>query len=222
MSSMMKSTPVKYFQTKLNPKWGQVNGMQVAMSFDITEVEEDRKKKLGVTDVSCRQRFGVKGLQASQWLASQKIKTPDSVNSWLIDKNVLVLRLGSSEFLIEEQVSGDVCKQLNLACQINTPGVYKVLRADAAFIISGDEIVTLLSELCKLDFSEKVLTSNQVMMTQIADISATVVPGIINGKLMIRLWCDGTYGAYMWRVLHQLAQELGGGAVGFSSYSGGE
>lgn len=217
MSSMMKSTPVAYFQKKLNPKWGEVNGTQVAMSFDTVEVEEDRKKKLGVTDVSFRQRFGVKGPQANQWLAAQKIKTPDSINSWVIDNGVLVLRLGSSEFLVEQQVSGEVCQQLNQAVQTNPVGVYKVLRADAAFVISGDGIPAMFSELCKLDLSQKALKPNQVIMTQIADISATIAPEIINDRLVIRLWCDGTYGAYMWRVLHQLAQEQGGGAVGLTN-----
>lgn len=217
MSNAMKSTPVAYSQQKLNPKWGEVNGMRVAMSFDTAEIEQDRQQKLGVTDVSCRQRFGVKGPQASQWLATQKIKTPDSINSWVIDKDVLVLRLGSSEFLVEQQVSGDVCKQLNEASEVNTAGVYKVLRADAAFVISGDQILTMFSELCKLDLSEKALKPNQLIMTQVADISATLVPEIINDRLVIRLWCDGTYGAYMWRVLHQLAQELGGGAVGLTN-----
>ncbi len=222
MSSMMKSTPIAHSQQKLNPKWGEVNGMRVAMSFDTTEIEQDRQQKLGVTDVSCRQRFGVKGPQASQWLATQKIKTPDSVNSWILDKDVLVLRLGSSEFLVEQQVSGDVCKQLNEASEVNTPGVYKVLRADAAFVISGDQILTMFSELCKLDLSDKALEPNQLIMTQIADISATLVPEIINDRLVIRLWCDGTYGAYMWRVLHQLAQELGGGAVGLTNCFGND
>lgn len=217
MSSMMKSTPVAYFQKKLNPKWGEENGMQVAMSFDTAEIEQDRKQKLGVTDVSFRQRFGVKGPQANQWLASQKIKTPDSVNSWVLDNGVLVLRLGSSEFLVEQQVSGELCKQLEQESQTTTVGVYKVLRADAAFVISGDKILTMFSELCKLDLSEKALKPNQLIMTQIADISATIVPEIRNDQLVIRLWCDGTYGAYMWRVLHQLAQELGGGAVGLTN-----
>ncbi|RKZ88658.1 MAG: sarcosine oxidase subunit gamma [Gammaproteobacteria bacterium] len=222
MSSVSKSTPVAYFQEKLNPTWGEMNGMQVAISFDTADIEEVRKQKLGVTDVSCLDRFGVKGPQAAKWLALQNIHIPDVPNTWVLDNNILVLRLGSTEFLIEDQFSSNTCNQLNKAFKTNKVGVYKVLRADAAFVVSGREIRTMLSELCKLDFSEKSLTPNQVMMTQLADISVIVVPEIINGKLIIRLWCDGTYGAYMWRVLHQLAQELGGGAVGFSSYFGDE
>ena len=218
MSNIKKSSPVAYFQEKLKPEWGEVNGMKVATSFDTDQIEKDRKQKLGVTDVSCLQRFGVKGPQAAQWLASQNIKVPTKPNTWSIDNDSLVLRLGDSEFLIEDQLSAKLCTQLNHTIQINTAGVYKVLHADAAFVISGNKILTLLAELCKLDFSAKALTANQVIMTQIADISATIVPEMINGELVIRLWCDGTYGAYMWRVLHQLAQELGGGAVGLTNY----
>ena len=76
----------------------------------------------------------------------------------------------------------------------------------------------MFSELCKLDFSERALIPKQLMMTQVADVSVTVIPEMVNNELVIRLWCDGTYGAYMWRVLHQLAQELGGGAVGLRNY----
>jgi len=217
MSSMLKTTPVAHSQKKLNPIWGEVNGMQVAMSFDTPEIEQQRKQKLAVTDVSYRQRFGVKGPQAKQWLISQKIKTPDSINSWVLENDVLVLRLGNSEFLVEQQISGEICKQLNEASQTNAVDVYKVLRADAAFVICGVEMLAMFSELCKLDLSEKALKPNQLIMTQIADISATIVPEIINDQLVIRLWCDGTYGAYMWRVLHQLARELGGGAVGLTN-----
>ena len=218
MSSVMKSTPAAYSQNDLDPVWGEVNNMQVAVIFDTDQIEEDRKQKLGVTDVSCLQRFGVKGPQAAQWLASQNINVPDEANTWTIDNGTLVLRLGGSEFLIEDQLSGNVCEQLNQAAQVNTVGVYRVLRADAAFVISGNEVLTMFSELCKLDLSEKALAPNQLIMTQVADISATIVPEMINGELVIRLWCDGTYGAYMWRVLHQLAQELGGGAVGLTNY----
>lgn len=215
MANMSKSTPAAYFQQKLNPKWGEVNGMQVAISFDTPEVEADRKRILGVTDVSCLQRFGVKGSQAAHWLVSQNRHIPDRPNSWLLDNGILVLRLGSTEFLIEDQsFSNTACYQFNQDLQINSGGVYPVLRADAAFVVSGREVPTMLAELCKLDFSEKALIPKQLMMTQLADISVTIVAEMINSELMIRLWCDGTYGAYLWRVLHQLAQELGGGAVG--------
>ena len=100
MSSMSKSTPAAYFQQRLKPEWGEMNGMQVAIRFDALEIEAARKKKLGVTDLSYLQRFGVKGPQAAQWLAAQNIQIPDRPNRWLLDNGILVLRLGNAEFLI--------------------------------------------------------------------------------------------------------------------------
>ena len=32
-----------------------------------------------------------------------------------------------------------------------------------------------------------------------------------------RIWCDGTYGAYLWDTLLEIAIELGGGAVGLTA-----
>lgn len=217
MSTISKSTPVAFFQKSLNPQWGEINNMPVATGFESSQIEETRKQVLGVTDVSCLQRFGVKGPQASKWLSSQGISVPDAANTWVDHEQSIVLRLGGSEFLIEDQSTDSVCQQLDEAVKVHAAGVYKVLRADAAFVISGDKVLTMFSELCRLDLSERELGSNQLIMTQVADISATVLAQTINGQSVFRLWCDGTFGAYMWRVLHQLAQELGGGAVGFSS-----
>ena len=55
-------------------------------------------------------------------------------------------------------------------------------------------------------------------MTQVAGISATLLRQTLDDEQVYRLWCDGTYGPYMWDMLLKLAGELGGGAVGLSSY----
>jgi sarcosine oxidase subunit gamma len=100
--------------------------------------------------------------------------------------------------------------------------VYKVPRADASFILSGSEVLNLFSELCELDLSEKSLSAKDVVMTQVAGVSATILRQIINGKQVYRVWCDGTYGAYMWDVLLNVALDLGGGAVGLAQYKNTE
>jgi sarcosine oxidase subunit gamma len=55
-------------------------------------------------------------------------------------------------------------------------------------------------------------------MTQVAGISATVLRQTLNGEAIYRLWCDGTYGPYMWDTVLEIAEELGGGAVGLSAH----
>lgn len=211
-------SPVAYAQKGLAVKWGEVNGMQVALEFEGAAVEQARKDILGVTDVSCFQRYAVKGPQAAQWLAEQALAIPSAPNSWALDeKKSLVLRLGSSEFLVEDQPGGSACLALNANKQA-VAGICKVQRADAAFVLSGSKVLNLLSELCLLDLRDKALPVNGLVMTQVAGISATLLRQQLEGRQVYRLWCDGTYGAYMWDVLLEIAGELGGGAVGLSGH----
>jgi sarcosine oxidase subunit gamma len=39
-----------------------------------------------------------------------------------------------------------------------------------------------------------------------------------NGKFpSYRIWCDGTYGVYLWETLAEIATELGGGCIGVNA-----
>ena len=219
-TAMIRKTPVAYAQQALKPKMGELNGMEVALEFEGASVENARKQLLGVTDVSCFQRFSVKGPQAAAWLAAKGMNTPAAINSWdEAAPGTMILRLGGSEFLLEDQRSGDTCATLAKGFkQSEVAGVYKVQRADAAFILSGSEALDLLSELCMLDLRDSALGTNAVVMTQVAGISATLLRQTLNGQQVYRIWCDGTYGPYLWDMLTEVAKELGGGAVGLSCH----
>lgn len=218
MQSVLQISPVAYAQHGPSVRWSVVNDMEIATEFADKNTELARKKVLGVTDVSCFQRHGVKGPQASQWLVEHELAIPPKPNSWVICKEKsLVLRLGMSEFLIEDLIGGHACKGLAGDKQ-RVAGVYQVPRADASFILSGSEVLGLFSELCSLDLRDKALLPDEVVMTQVAGVSATILRQTLDGEHVYRLWCDGTYGAYMWDVLLKIAGELGGGAVGLSSY----
>lgn len=211
-------SPAAHAQSRSSAKWAVVNNMKIAVEFASADIEQARKKVLGVTDVSCFERYGVKGPQASQWLADHELAIPSNPNSWtLCDQKSLVLRLGSSEFLVEDQLGGLASKKL-ASDTVRVAGVYKVPRADAAFILSGSEVLNLFSELCSLDLRATSLLANDVIMTQVAGVSAIVLRQTLGGEQIYRIWCDGTYGSYMWEVLLEIAVELGGGAVGLSSY----
>ena len=215
---IIQTSPVAHAQTGESVKWEVINGMDTAVEFASNAVEETRKKLLGVADVSCLSRYGVKGPNATQWLLERGIAIPTTPNSWtLCEQKTLVLRLGSSEFLIEDQLGGAACSRL-VADTVRVASVYKVPRVDAAFIISGSEVLNLFSELCSLDLREKSLAAKDLIMTQVAGISATVIRQTLNGEPVYRIWCDGTYGPYMWEILTEIATELGGGAVGLSKY----
>src|SRR6185369_12730908 len=102
--------------------------------------------------------FGVKGLNAVQWLAARKVEIPAERNSWVLQESgALVLRLGNSEFLVEDQFQGDVCKALHADNQQKIHGLYRVQRSDAALLLSGSRVQDLLSELCTLDLRQPAL-----------------------------------------------------------------
>lgn len=219
----LKTTPVAHALIKSTAKWAVVNNMEIAVEFANNETEKARKKVLGITDVSCFERYGVKGLQASNWLNDHQLIIPSDPNSWTLisdpsrNQKDLVLRLGTSEYLIEDQTTNITSKK-SATDVTRVEGLYPVARSDAAFMLIGSEVLSLLSELCALDLRESALLVNGVLMTQVAGISAIVIRQNLNGEQVYRLWCDGTYGSYMWEILLKIAVELGGGAVGLSSY----
>jgi sarcosine oxidase, subunit gamma len=166
---------------------------------------------LNIVDVSALERYGVKGPQAEKWLVNHDISVPKQANSWvLIGEKTLVMRLGASEFLIEDQFGGQTCKKL-AADSKRAAGIYKVPRLDAAWILACRDAPNLLSEICALDLRESALPENALVMTQVAGISATVLRQSVNNETTYRLWCDGTYGAYMQHVLSEISGELNRG-----------
>jgi sarcosine oxidase subunit gamma len=218
IKKIIQTSPVAHAQVEESAQWEIINGMDIAVAFASAEVEQARKKVLGVADVSCLQRYGVKGPNATQWLVGHGIAIPTNHNAWtLSEQKTLVLRLGSSEYLIEDQLGEAACSKL-ASDTARVASVYTVPRADAAFIVSGSQALNLFSELCALDLRDKSFAAKEVIMTQVAAISATIIRQTLNGETIYRIWCDGTYGAYMWEVLLEVANELGGGAVGLSRY----
>jgi sarcosine oxidase subunit gamma len=218
MTTMHKISPVSYSEPITHAKMGTYNGMYVALEFEGDSIESERKSTLGVTDVSCFTRFGIKGPQAANWLASQGIQLPAEKNTWLQQSDCLVMRLGNSEFLLEDQCETNLTNKLTTLNQSITTGVYQVTRVDAAFLLSGSQVLNLLSELCMLDLRDSSFGTNELVMTQVAGISATILRQQLSHEQVYRIWCDGTYGAYLWEIFLEVAGELGGGAVGLSSH----
>jgi sarcosine oxidase, subunit gamma len=162
---------------------------------------------LHIKDVSELSRYGVKGQQSVRWLSEHGIVIPKNSNSWVMDDQTLVMRLGVSEFLIEDQVSAKKCEKL-ISDSVRVAGVYKVPRADASFLLTGSEVLNLFSELCSLDLRETALPADGLVMTQVAGISATVLRQTLKGETAYRIWCDGTYSVYMWHVLSEVAGDI--------------
>ncbi|MBW4518627.1 MAG: methylglutamate dehydrogenase [Scytolyngbya sp. HA4215-MV1] len=166
-----------------------------------------------LTDRSCLTRFGVKGANAADWLASQGLTIPDRPNSWCPLPNPsagIIARLGLSEFLIEDSLSSRLAPQLAMACQTPPAKVYPVLRQDLAIALSGPATHELLQQTCNLNFRALILADRPILLTSLIGVVVTLLPGEHNGHPFYRLWCDGTFGNYLWQTLVAIATEFGG------------
>ena len=180
-----------------------------------TLLDIDVNSNLSLVNLSHLTRFGVKGAGASAWLASQTIPIPDRPNSWLpLPNGGLVARLGLTEFLVEDNRLDPVAPWL-AACQPPPEAVYPVLRQDLAIALSGTAIADLLLQTCSVNFRALDLRDRPVILTSMAGVAVTVLPGERQGMPFYRIWCDGTFGVYLWRTLEAIAAELDGSVTGF-------
>ncbi|MDD3353007.1 hypothetical protein [Zoogloea sp.] len=166
--------------------------------------------RLGLADVSLTARYGCKGPGTVAWLQDAGLPIPPQPNSWLpLDGGGLIARLGFTEFLVE----GPDALIAGLAATPRGPGVYPVLRQDAALILGGSRLEELLRQTCNVNFRPLDPADRPVVLTSMVGVGVTVIPELRNGQPAVRIWCDGTYGHYLWETLLGIASELGGGAV---------
>ena len=173
--------------------------------------DEVNAARLEITDLSFIPRFGVKGIGAEAWLESQSIAVPARPNSWSsLSKGGIIARLGRSEFLIEDRT---IAPQLTKACKSPPTKVYPVLRQDLAIALIGSKVNELLLQTCSFNFQSLSIAEHPVILTSMAGVNVIVIPGVLQEQPFYRIWCDGTFGVYLWQTLNAIALELSDGAI---------
>lgn len=193
--------------------WNNMDSLPPSVSqFDASDPQ--KAALLGVADHSHLPRAGVKGPGATGWLAELGLSLPSRSNSWLpFPDGGLIGRLGNTEYLIE----GNAARVAQIMQTPRAPGVYPVLRQDAVFALCGSRVNELLLQTCNVDFRCLVADPTQLLLTSMAGVSVLVL--VAGNKIhpVYRLWCDGTYGLYLWETLTGIAEELGGGGIGLDA-----
>lgn len=209
----MRMSPVHDCLSPLATAWDTLSGMPIACSL-VTEAST----ALQLFDLSALRRTGLKGPGAANWLHSRNLAVPERANSWTsLEGEGLIARLGRSEFLLEDGPHGALAYAI--ADELATPAmnVYPVLRQDAALMMRGEAVHELLAQTCSIDFSAMLPQEHVVTLTMMAGITVTIIDASDTHALpCYRVWCDGTYGTYLWETLLEIAVELGGGAAGLA------
>jgi len=158
-------------------------------------------------------RWGVKGPQAAAWLHEQHVAVPPAPNSWRVLDNVtgnFILRLGTSEFFLEETPSTTRARCQTLAEELlePVPGVYPVLREDASLLLAGASANLVLAEAGSFDFAALSAASQQVVMTLLFGLAVIVIAQGDGAARSYRIWCDPSYGAGLHAALNGIAADL--------------
>ena len=211
---MMRASPLHDCLARLETKWGRLNDMPIASSAGA-----ETNTSLQLLDLSALRRTGLKGPDAASWLQSRSVCVPERANSWSnLEDGGLIARLGRSEFLLEDAPRGVVVSGVADALVTPATGVYPVLRQDAGLMVRGEAVPELLAQTCSIDLSAGALEERAVTLTMMAGISVIVIDvSNMHAAPCYRIWCDGTYGAYLWETLLEIALELGGGAAGLNA-----
>jgi len=159
---------------------------------------------------------GLKGPNAAEWLVTRGVVLPMSPNSWTRSSTpgdsdeLLVARLGTAEFFLENAAEGPGLSDLNPALAACPPGVYPVLREDSAFRLSGEGVHEALAQVCNVHFAGLALDPRPVIMTLMIGVAVLVVPQGINNERRYRIWCDPTFGPSLSENLALVVADCGG------------
>jgi sarcosine oxidase subunit gamma len=200
-----------------------------------------------------RDRLGLKGPRAAEWLVAQGVVLPMAPNTWthsepsIAADALLVARLGSGEFFLEEGLAGTALKRISPSLDEHPPGVYPVLREDWAFDLGGERVHDVLAQVCNVNFAALSLDSNPLIMTLMIGVAVLVVPqrraetqggtadhhGLAEqgapteyhgpaehaepAGRLYRIWCDPTFGPYLGESLGAVVSECGGSYTGVSA-----
>ena len=172
-----------------------------------------------------RARIGMKGPRAEQWLADLGIVLPAAPNTWAGSTasgnppGLLVARLGTSEFFLEDAAEGTALQGIRGGLQESPPGVYPVLREDAAFQLSGHGVHDVLAQVCNVHFAGLDLDSRPVIMTLMLGVAALVVPQVPgpDAGRRYRIWFDPTFGPFLGEAVGGVVVECGGTLRGLSA-----
>ena len=212
----MRLSPVHAQLAALRPHWEDRLGMKIAARLD-----GDAALKLdavALADLSFLPKFGLKGPDAQQWLASLNISAPEKANQWTpLPGGGVIAKLGRSEFFIEDGVAADSVGAIRGALGDGIDGVYPVIRQDAGLALVGSRVNELLVQTCNVNFADFNSQQRNVVMTQMIGVTILAIRTGYREMPYYRIWCDPTFAPYFWETLAQIAGELGGGIIGVDS-----
>lgn len=208
----LPANPLEDLLDALHPNWVLVQGMRTACNYKSLAEENDQARRLAICDLSPLPRFVVKGPQAAGWLKQQAYPVPDGLfETTSLPGEGLIARTGGTEFFVEhgpDQAGLD-------HFQATGPGVYRVWRQDASMMLLGEQVIEVFAQTCGVNVRAEPL--GKMFFSGVVGVSCSAVKRSFNGHSGVQLWCDTSYGHYLWSTLYGVVRDLNGSAVGLGT-----
>jgi len=197
----------------MHPRWTDVHGMPVAVSFASVSIEQEALGKLAINDTSCFPKLTVRGKGCVSFLERQGVTVPQDLFGWSrLNEGALVIRTDREEVFLENGlVHSFVASMIDLV-ERTSPKLFWVESQDASFLLSGSESYNVLLETCGFDFKS---SDDHVVFTRVAGVSCKVLL-FKDDPPLFRFWVDRSYGSYLWKALLTIVEDKGGRAVGLA------
>ena len=214
----IRRSPLHDWLEHLHPEWIQIHGMPAVLHFGDMAHEAEQVRTLALCDLSALPRIGIKGRGGETWLLKHGNTAPNKVfgHAELATGDGLIIRTGTSELFIEDGIGGDVVSTLWAEADSALVDVYRFHRQDAAMLLSGERAWEVLAETCGYNFREP---DADLVFSRVAGVSCCILRQDRDGFPLFRIWCDPSFGSYLWEQLHEITREHGGNAVGLLAYS---
>lgn len=164
-----------------------------------------------------QRRVGVKGPRAAEALKQLGFAVPSRPNCWAPlrmqdreDSWNVVGRLGFTEFFVEEHGEAAGVAAIEQLTAGEFAGAYPVLREDAAIVLGGEAAPDVLAQVCNVNFAALDIGQRPVVMTLMVGVGVLVLPQFQQDAAIYRIWCDPSFGAYLWETLDAVVQKMPG------------
>lgn len=186
--------------------------MAAVLRFSGPEQEDRLKQRLALADLSCLPRLGLKGAGVLAWLLENGLTASETLYAvTAIEDRGILVRIDREEVILEDGLHGQVVSRIRDRLSANPPGVYRVERQEASFLLIGSRTHEVLSQTCGHHFRE---SEGQVVLSRVAGVSCRLLQVEASGIAGFRIWLDPSYSVYLWETLLGIVREDGGDAVG--------
>jgi sarcosine oxidase subunit gamma len=124
----------------------------------------------------------------------------------------ILARTGTDQFLLESGHANQAVPALATQLGCDEPGVYRVERQDATFLLTGARALDVLAQVCGIDVRHAA--PRRLILTRLAGVNGGLLPETRGDLPAFRLWVEPSQAPGLWESLATIVDALGGRIVG--------